>query len=101
MPEEKGLVISTAPIVADQTPHVRTNPVLLPPPVPSPVSGATSETYDCEPIIEVPATPEHECKEITESDIEDAFSEDPDEIQVIKLNIEEFKLNLQKYIEEN
>ncbi|XP_010278237.1 PREDICTED: transcriptional activator DEMETER-like isoform X2 [Nelumbo nucifera] len=101
MPEEKGLVSSTAPIVADQTPHVRTHPVLLPPPVPSPVSGATSETHNCEPIIEVPATPERECKEITESDIEDAFSEDPDEIPVIKLNIEEFKLNLQKYIEEN
>lgn len=55
---------------------------------------------NCEPIIEEPATPEHECTEISESDIEDSLYEDPDEIPIIKLNIEEFTVNLQNYMQE-
>lgn len=54
----------------------------------------------CEPIVEVPATPEPEPVEITESDIEDSFYEDPDEIPTIKLSMEEFRTTLQNYIPE-
>lgn len=59
-----------------------------------------SEVTNCEPIIEEPATPEPECKEV-ENDIEDTFYEDPDEIPVIKLNIEEFTQNLHTYMQNN
>ncbi|XP_052174810.1 protein ROS1A-like [Diospyros lotus] len=54
-----------------------------------------------EPIIEVPATPEPEHLQVPERDIEDAFCEDPEEIPVIKLNIEEFTQNLQNYMQQN
>nr|DAD47437.1 TPA_asm: hypothetical protein HUJ06_017374 [Nelumbo nucifera] len=100
-PEEKGLVSSTAPIADDQGPQMRINPVPLPLPEASPLPTTITEGNICEPIIEVPATPEPERTEVIESDIEDAFFEDPDEIPVIKLNIEEFTLNLQNYIQEN
>ena len=52
-----------------------------------------------EPIIEEPATPEPEHTEESQSDIEDACYEDPDEIPTIKLNIEEFTANLQHYMQ--
>lgn len=81
-----------------------------------------SGTVTCEPIIEEPTTPEAECtqilerdiedafyvdsceaesNQILEKDIEDAFYEDPCEIPTIKLNIEEFTLNLQNYMQGN
>ena len=63
-------------------------------------SEAKSGVTNCEPIIEEPATPEPECKEV-ENDIEDTFYEDPDEIPVIKLNIEEFTQNLHTYMQNN
>ena len=63
-------------------------------------SEAKAATNTCEPIIEEPATPEPECTTIVE-DIEDTFWEDPDEIPMIKLNIEEFTQNLQNYMQEN
>lgn len=59
-----------------------------------------------EPIIEEPATPEPECFETFEydiediGDIEDAFRDDPDEIPTININMEEFRQNLQNYIRE-
>ncbi|XP_042406861.1 protein ROS1A-like [Zingiber officinale] len=53
------------------------------------------------PIIEEPATPEAECGQIEEQEIEDAFYDDPDEIPTIKLNIEEFTQNLQSYMQAN
>ncbi|KAH7670754.1 Permuted single zf-CXXC unit domain-containing protein [Dioscorea alata] len=56
---------------------------------------------NCEPIIEEPATPEPECIETSESAIEDYFDEDPDEIPVIQLNLEEFTQNLQNFMQEN
>lgn len=67
------------------------------------VSGelARSEVNICQPIIEEPTTPEPECSEQILSDIEDAFYEDPCEIPTIKLNIEEFTLNLQNYMQQN
>ena len=66
-----------------------------------PLSESRYRKNECEPIVEEPATPENECIEIAESDIEDAFYECPNEIPSIDLNFEEFTLNLQNYIQEN
>ncbi|KAH7855152.1 hypothetical protein Vadar_021800 [Vaccinium darrowii] len=52
-----------------------------------------------EPTIEVPGMPELEQPEVLERDIEDAFFEDPEEIPMIKLDIEEFTQNLQQNLE--
>ncbi|XP_022138825.1 protein ROS1-like isoform X2 [Momordica charantia] len=62
-----------------------------------------SRVSNIEPIIEEPATPEPECPQISEHDIEDmdTLCEDPDEIPTIKLNIEAFTKNVQNYIQEN
>ncbi|KAF7804338.1 protein ROS1 [Senna tora] len=62
---------------------------------------AKSEINICQPIIEEPATPEPECTQVANYDIEDAFYEDPCEIPTIKLNFEEFTLNVQSYVQEN
>lgn len=85
------------------------NQMPLPLPLPQPTelldlnhqSGAKPGANNCEPIIEEPATPEPECTEISEKDIEDAFWEDPDEIPTIKLNMEQFTQNLQNYMQQN
>ncbi|XP_026414520.1 protein ROS1-like isoform X1 [Papaver somniferum] len=64
--------------------------------------ASTSRTIQCEPIVEVPASPEPEPDEATLSDIEDAFlNGDPDEIPTIHLDMEEFSLNLHKVVQEN
>lgn len=99
-PEEKSIVSSTMPNMAERNPSVVINPMPLPSPEKSSLAEVQREISKCEPIIEEPATPEQECTEITESDIEDAFYEDPDEIPTIKLNIEEFSVNLQSYMQE-
>ncbi|XXG80098.1 hypothetical protein AAC387_Pa09g1039 [Persea americana] len=55
----------------------------------------------CETIIEEPTTPKPQCLDSLESAIEDAFwTEDPDEIPMIKLNIKEFMQNIQNYMQE-
>ncbi|KAL3754097.1 hypothetical protein ACJRO7_001359 [Eucalyptus globulus] len=59
--------------------------------------GATN----CQPIIEEPATPEPDCTQIAENDMEDMFSDDFNDIPTIKLNMEEFTQNLQKYMQHN
>ena len=64
-------------------------------------SQAKSGVNNCDPIIEEPASPEPECTQVAENDIEDMFYEDPDEIPTIKLNMEEFTQNLQKYMQNN
>lgn len=55
----------------------------------------------CEPIVEEPLTPEPESSETLESEIEDAFYEDPDEIPTIKLNLKEFAQNLRDVMRAN
>ncbi|KAF8403219.1 hypothetical protein HHK36_011318 [Tetracentron sinense] len=101
-PEEKRIVSSTIPIEADQQPSVATKQVPLPLPDTANLhSEAGFEISNCEPIIEMPETPDSEWAEISQSDIEDAFNEDPEEIPTIKLDVEEFKVNLQNYMEEN
>lgn len=62
---------------------------------------AKSGVSNCDPIIEEPASPEPECTQVAEKDIEDMFSEDPDEIPTIKLNMEEFTQTLQNFMQNN
>ncbi|KAK9755489.1 hypothetical protein RND81_01G028900 [Saponaria officinalis] len=53
----------------------------------------------CEPIIEVPASPEQEPQnDQALCDIEDAFYEDPNEIPTINLNMKEFTETLQNFM---
>ncbi|XP_074558371.1 protein ROS1A-like isoform X2 [Curcuma longa] len=100
-PEEKSLVGMSVPIASE------TNHVLGVNPRPAyQIEGISDlqaitvqENYG--PIIEEPATPEAECGQIEEREIEDAFYDDPDEIPRIKLNIEEFTQNLQSYMQAN
>nr|GEU84740.1 transcriptional activator DEMETER-like [Tanacetum cinerariifolium] len=62
-------------------------------------SGSTYYSQTCEPIIEVPPSPEPEAKETLPiiGDIEDLFSEpDEEEIPIIRLNTAEFKETLKE-----
>ncbi|KAE8679434.1 Protein ROS1 [Hibiscus syriacus] len=99
-PEEKSITSSSAPMMPERNPIVAVNQIPLPIPVHNLLklgpNGGNSE-----PIIEEPATPEPEHTEVTQSDIEDAFYEDPDEIPTIKLNMEDFTANLQHYMQKN
>ncbi|XP_043723486.1 transcriptional activator DEMETER-like isoform X2 [Telopea speciosissima] len=112
-PEEKSIVSSTIPVAAEHNPTLGINnltmginqmPLALPEAEANPLTVTApenrKENKNCEPIVEVPATPEPECTEITPSDMEDFFDEDPDEIPTIKLNIEEFTMNLENYMQE-
>ncbi|KAL6337168.1 hypothetical protein AAG906_036482 [Vitis piasezkii] len=101
-PEERSIVSTNANESMDGNPDVTINPLPLPPPLPQKQSSeANPGINNCEPIVEVPATPEQEHPQILESDIEDTLYEDPDEIPTIKLNIEEFTHNLQNYMQRN
>ncbi|XP_027349193.1 protein ROS1 [Abrus precatorius] len=62
---------------------------------------AKSEINICQPIIEEPASPEPGCSQVSENDIEDACYEESCKIPTIKLDIEEFTLNLQNYMQQN
>ncbi|KAF5729436.1 transcriptional activator DEMETER isoform X1 [Tripterygium wilfordii] len=100
-PEERSLANSVVPITSQKNAAVLINPVPLPLIEENSLKMALSDVGSCEPIIEEPATPEPEHSEITESNIEDSFWEDPDEIPTIKLNIDEFTASLQTYMHEN
>uniref|UniRef100_A0A5B7A489 Putative transcriptional activator DEMETER-like n=1 Tax=Davidia involucrata TaxID=16924 RepID=A0A5B7A489_DAVIN len=100
-PEEKSIMSATENKAANQNPMRIINPLQLPLPQANQQPEAQSEINNCEPIIEVPATPEPERTQISESDIEDTFYEDSEEIPTIKLNIEEFTQNLQNYMQQN
>ncbi|XP_077230322.1 DNA glycosylase/AP lyase ROS1-like isoform X2 [Tasmannia lanceolata] len=109
-PEEKSLATSAVPKTAERGHRVFINPIPLLPPEENPRPQADSRINEqpesrikrCEPIIEEPATPEPERIDTSERAIEDAFwQEDPDEIPTIKLNFEEFTLNIQNYMQEN
>lgn len=85
---------------ASYTSSLLNKPMPLPPEITSLNREATEFiTSSYEPIIEEPATPEP-MPEVSESDIEDAFYEDPDEIPTIELNIKEFTANLQTILQE-
>lgn len=100
-PEEKSIATSTFPVMAERNPGIVINPMPLPPPENNSLKSARFDIGSCVPIVEEPATPDQEHTEVTESDIEDTFDEDPDEIPTIKLNMEEFTVNLQNYMQSN
>lgn len=78
---------------------VSSSPLALPSPLPINQIQRQSEIRNCEPIVEVPASPEPDPEqEQTLCDIEDTFFEDPDEIPTIKLNLKEFTRTLQNYV---
>ncbi|KAL3520825.1 hypothetical protein ACH5RR_018974 [Cinchona calisaya] len=97
-PEERSMVSSTTSVANENAP-VLVKPMPLPP-------AETSECWEsqyirtgCEPIIEEPKTPEPS-PEVLESDIEDMFSEDPDEIPTIKLSFDALKTNVESIMQE-
>lgn len=101
-PEEKSIVSSVAQITSEHDHRQVAHPMLLPPSKKNPISQRGSGIRQCEPIIEEPATPEPEGFDTSESAIEDAFwTEDPDEIPTIKLNLKELTQNVQNYMLEN
>ncbi|RDY12333.1 Protein ROS1, partial [Mucuna pruriens] len=112
-PEQKSIVSRVGNSVIDQNPSKIISQLHLPPAentTPAEEIQLTEvsrqleskcEINICQPIIEEPTTPEPECSQVSETDIEDAFYEDSCEIPTIKLNIEEFTLNLQNYMQEN
>lgn len=97
-PEGRHIVSSVAPVGSNNSSDVIIKPMLLPPSKDTMEQGVRL-SRDCEPVIEEPTTPELPT-EVEERDIEDAFYDDPDEIPVIKLNIDEFTTNLQNFIQE-
>ncbi|XP_039021761.1 transcriptional activator DEMETER-like [Hibiscus syriacus] len=99
-PEEKSITSATASMMPERNPTGAVNQIPLPPPVHNLLKVGHNGGNN-EPIIEEPETPEPEHIEVTQSDIEDAFYEDPDEIPTIKLNMEEFTANLQHCMQEN
>lgn len=100
-PEEKIIVSSTASIQEERNPALSINFAPLPPLENNSDKEARFEIGKCEPIVEVPGTPDQECTEESEVDIEDSVYEDPDEIPTIKLNIEEFTVTLQNFMQNN
>ncbi|XP_019427909.1 PREDICTED: protein ROS1-like isoform X2 [Lupinus angustifolius] len=98
-PEEKGIVGMSVPIAADKNPYVNMKPVILPISENNFIGEATHESGNCEPIIEEPTTPEQDSTNALESDIEDFFVEDPDEIPPIEFNISESALNVQSFMQ--
>ncbi|XP_024970093.1 protein ROS1-like [Cynara cardunculus var. scolymus] len=95
-PEEKRIVTSDAPNGTHTIPPVIMRPMSLPPAENNYSKDAQFSGRECEPIIEEPTTPEPESAELTLSDIEDQYYEDDDEIPTIKLDMNEFTMNLQK-----
>nr|GEY53632.1 protein ROS1-like [Tanacetum cinerariifolium] len=67
--------------------------------IPATPGPTIEERTSIEPVIEMPASPEPE-EQIQELDIEE-FCEDPEEIPMIKLNMEEFTQTLQTYMEKH
>ncbi|KAL6998137.1 hypothetical protein U1Q18_008264, partial [Sarracenia purpurea var. burkii] len=110
-PEEKSIVIATENKRADQIPMDVVKPFQLLLPQDDQQLQAQSQVNCCEPVIEVPttpeptievpATPDSEQPQVPYSDIEDAMFGDPDEIPTIKLNVEELTQNLQSYVQQN
>eukprot|EP00257_Ricinus_communis_P022239 XP_015581912.1 transcriptional activator DEMETER isoform X1 [Ricinus communis] len=100
-PEDKSIVTATVPLTTERSPGIVIDPLPLPPAEDNLLTRRGSDIVSCVPIIEEPATPEQEHTEVIESDIEDIFDEDPDEIPTIKLNMEELTVNLQNYMQAN
>ncbi|KAL4182465.1 hypothetical protein AMTRI_Chr11g150220 [Amborella trichopoda] len=100
-PREKGLVGRMNPYMTMNEQNSHIHPLPLPPLETMPLSQEGQDSKKCEPIIEEPATPEPECIESSEIDIEDSLWEDPEEIPTIDLNLKGLSQNVQTYMEEN
>lgn len=109
-PEEKRVVNAIGNRTADHNPISGMHTLQLPPTHANQIGAISGVSYSepiieeppsPEPIIEVPATPEPDYTQVPECDIESAFTEDPDEIPTIQLNMEEFTNNLQKIMQQN
>ncbi|GFP97813.1 transcriptional activator demeter [Phtheirospermum japonicum] len=102
-PEEKRIVTSAAPPVTPnkRPPDVIIKPMLLHSSEEGNIETGFTRNYEL-PLIEEPSTPEPEppTEEVSERDIEDAFYEDPDEIPVIRLDVQEFTNNLQSFMQQ-
>lgn len=96
-PEERSIVSPTTS-VANGNASIIVKPMLLPPTETSEGLESQYIRANCEPIIEEPTTPEPS-SEVSESDIEDMFYEDPDEIPTIKLSFEELKMNVESILQ--
>lgn len=88
------------PIAAERNYFVNENPMVLPLLENNLSRQVSPQSWQCEPIIEEPATPEREWKEAEESDMEDFFKEDSDEILSIDLNAKKSTVNVQNYLQE-
>ena len=88
-------------MATERSPGIVIDPLPLPQAEDNSIKRRGSDIVSFVPIIEEPATPEQEHAEVIESDIEDMFGEDPDEIPTIKLNMEELSVNLQNYMQAN
>ncbi|XP_075107325.1 protein ROS1A isoform X2 [Nicotiana tabacum] len=98
-PQQKGVVTVKQPVRVDEVPNMC---------LPSPTLSLSSrsflesrfQTQDCEPIIEMPASPEQKPLESLERDIEDFpyEVEHEQEIPTIRLNTEEFRENVLNFI---
>ncbi|KAL0298929.1 UNVERIFIED_CONTAM: Transcriptional activator DEMETER [Sesamum radiatum] len=97
-PEGRQMTSSASQYSARKSSEVIIKPIALPASEDN-IERGTGLTRNSEPFIEEPTTPEPPT-EVSEKDIEDAFYEDPDEIPVIKLNVEEFTTNLQSFMQE-
>ncbi|KAK4785239.1 hypothetical protein SAY86_001928 [Trapa natans] len=98
VPEEKGNVGSTT-TQAESCSLVQINPRLLYPLENSSIKEGQSTYTNCQPIIDEPASPVQELRDL-ESDIEDGWG-DEDEIPTIRLNMKELTENLQNFIQSN
>ncbi|KAL4560400.1 hypothetical protein LXL04_032551 [Taraxacum kok-saghyz] len=103
-PEDKKLVPSVPNATESKPntipPYMFTGPHMSLPP---PENNNTQRQLNCEPIIEEPTTPEPEPADLSLSDIEDQYydDDDDDEIPTIKLDMNEFTMNLQKMQKES
>ncbi|KAL2227708.1 UNVERIFIED_CONTAM: Transcriptional activator DEMETER [Sesamum indicum] len=97
-PEGRQMTSSASQYSARKSSEVVIKPIALPASEDN-IERGTGLTRNSEPLIEEPTTPEPPT-EVSEKDMEDAFYEDPDEIPVIKLNVEEFTTNLQSFMQE-
>lgn len=92
-------MVSSTTSVSNGNAPVIVKPMPLPPAVTSEGWESQYIRANCEPIIEEPTTPEPS-KEVSETDIEDMFYDDPDEIPTIKLSFEELKMNVESFMQE-
>lgn len=98
-PAGEGRMISPCALVeAGNIPDFLNKPMPIPQEITNLDRETTLITSNCEPIIEEPKSPEP-LPELLESDIEDGFIEDPDEIPMIELNMKEFTSNLETILQ--